>query len=111
MTTPGGHETLVETGEGHLIAMSAPNGWVHMLWYGSRYARLTAEEALTLAYALRSYARMVEPSIDPGRATPVMLPISPLKGSAESGGGHRLQPGRRGRVPSLTAGHPPPLTG
>ena len=65
MTTPRGQETLIETGEGHLIAVSAPDSRVHVLWYGSRYARLTAEEARTLAYALRGYARTVEPFGDP----------------------------------------------
>ncbi len=59
VTTPGGQETLIETGEGHLIAVSAPNGRVHLLWYGSRYAKLTAEEALMLAYALRGYANTI----------------------------------------------------
>jgi len=65
MTESRSQETLIETGEGHVIALVAVGGRVHVDWLGPRHAELNVETARTLGYLLRGYARMVELSTDP----------------------------------------------
>ena len=51
-------ETLIETGDGHVIAVSTVNGRVCLDWIGPRHAELDEEAALTLGYVLRGYVNL-----------------------------------------------------
>jgi hypothetical protein len=57
------HETLTPTADGHIIGLSLAGARVAVDWSGPRHAELTAEEARTLGYLLRGYARMAETGV------------------------------------------------
>lgn len=66
MTAAGGEPTLIEIGDGHVVAVSVEGGRVVAQWYGPRRVEMSPEAARTLGYVLRSYARMADPGVEPG---------------------------------------------
>lgn len=68
MNIPGDQETIVETGDGHIIAVGVAGTRVVLAWSGPSHSELTVEEARTLGYLLRGYARLAaEQGNEPGR--------------------------------------------
>jgi hypothetical protein len=57
--------TLIETTDGHIVALSVDGERVSLTWSGPRHAELTPEEARTVGYVLRGYARMADDAPDP----------------------------------------------
>jgi hypothetical protein len=58
---------VVETVDGHALALSLAGLRVSVGWCGSAHADLTTEEARTLGYLLRDYARLADATSSPGR--------------------------------------------
>jgi hypothetical protein len=64
---PGREPTLIETDDGHAIALSLRPGRVSLDWSGPRHADLTADTARSLGFVLRGYARLLDLSHDTER--------------------------------------------
>ncbi len=65
MTATPSRETLIDTGDGHVIAICAVGERVHVDWCGPPHGEVTPDEARCLGWVLRGYARMIEPFGDP----------------------------------------------
>ena len=53
-------ETLIETGDGHTVFLALTGSGVSVDWYGPVHAEFTTEQARTIGYLLRGYARLAE---------------------------------------------------